>query len=289
MNTLFLTCLLVGLMTIRPGNVRGDSLIVRKNLLAGELSGSYTVERDPWNEGQSSILLKGLVEGRRRRIFSQGFSSDHQFLTTLGYVTHRDSVWLKSTDQFRLVLRWNHRISDRYCRSWNVMLQSQWLNSRVFREGSYQWTGGFLNPLRMEAAYGFTRQFMKASSLVLAPATVQVQVMPSKLLRPDVEDTRPFMTVKGSHVFTRYGLNGLLTIDESFFEGVLVWRNQSRFFMNAISSDHVQFEIHNRICIRFLKVLQLRLDTAVQYAPETSLRLQYRQEVLLGVFYENKR
>jgi hypothetical protein len=146
-----------------------------------------------------------------------------------------------------------------------------------------------MNPLRLEAAYGFTRQIMKASSLVLTPATVQVQVLPSGLIRLGAEDDRPFMTVKGSHVFTRYGLNGLLTIDESFFDGVLVWRNQSRFFMNAISASHVQFDVHNRICIRFLKVLQLRLDTGVQYAPETSLKLQYRQEVLLGVFYENKR
>jgi len=279
----------IGLMVMLPGKLRADSLVVRKNMIAGELSGSYVVERDPWTGEQASMSLKFLVEGRRRRGFSLGRSSDHQFLTTLGYVTQRDSIWLKSNDQFRLIFRWNNRINDRYSRSWNVMIQSQWLDSRMFREGRFDWTGGFLNPLRLEAAYGFSRQFMKSGSLVLTPATIQVQVMPSKMMRTGAGDDRPFMTVEGSHVFTRYGFNGLLTIDESFFEGVLVWRNQSRFFMNAISSSHVQFDVHNRVCIRFLKVLQLRLDTVLQYAPETSLRLQYRQEVLLGVFYENKR
>lgn len=289
MNILWLHCAFIGLLAIRPGNILADSLVVRKNTIAGELSGSYIAERDPWNGEQASLSLKLLAEGRRRRSFSSGVSSDHHFLTALGYVAHRDSAWLKSNDQFRVTLRWNHRINERYSRSWNVMIQSQWLESKVFRDGRFEWTGGFLNPLRLEAAYGFTRQFMRSSALVLTPATIQVQVMPSKLIRSGSEDERPFMTVEESHVFTRYGFNGLLTIDESFFQGVLVWRNQSRLFMNAISSSHVQFDVYNRVCIRFLKVLQLRLDTVLQYAPETSLRLQYRQEVLLGVFYENKR
>lgn len=289
MNIRLLLCTAVGIMSTCSGFAQGDSMVVRKNMFTGELSGSYAVERDPWNGERASVLLKALAEGRRRRVFGSGRSSDHQFLTTLGYVAHRDSVWLKSNDQFRLFFRWSNRINQRYSRSWNVMMQSQWLDNKVYREGRLQWSGGFLNPMRLEAAYGFTRQFMKSSSLVMTPATVQIQVMPSDLIRSGSEDERPFLTVKGSHVFTRYGLNGLLMIDESFFDGVLVWRNQSRVFMNAISANHVQFDIQNRLCVRFLKVLQLRLDTGIQYVPETSLRVQYRQEVLLGVFYENKR
>ena len=86
-----------------------------------------------------------------------------------------------------------------------------------------------------------------------------------------------------------YGFSGYLTIDESFYKELILLQHQSHLFFNALTAKHIQFDITNRVCIRFFKYLQLRLETSLMYFPDQSLQLQYRQEVLLGIFYEHRK
>jgi len=47
--------------------------------------------------------------------------------------------------------------------------------------------------------------------------------------------------------------------------------------------------VSNRLSIRFLKVFQLRIESGLCYQPEQSKQLQYKQEVLLGIFYDYRK
>ena len=78
-----------------------------------------------------------------------------------------------------------------------------------------------------------------------------------------------------------------LNVYEELYQKIILVENDSRLFFNALNRTAINFDFNNRIAIRFLKYLQLRFDLHLIYNPDYSKNLQYRQEVLLGVFYEN--
>lgn len=235
----------------------------------------------------SYLFLKGMAEFRWRKKYGSGWRFDHYFISQTGYAVFSDSGWFKSADAFRIQLRWLEKSERRMTHTYSANLQSQWLNSWQSAGAEKVWQGGFMNPSLMEIGYSFTLSFLKNSNLLLTPATLQVNVQPRKIRAPG--DESPFLKSGKSLVYTRYGFSGYLTIDESFYNNTLLLQHQSHLFFNALTTRQIQFDISNRICIRFLKYMQLRLETTLIYLPEQSLQIQYRQEVLLGIFYEKRK
>jgi hypothetical protein len=76
---------------------------------------------------------------------------------------------------------------------------------------------------------------------------------------------------------------------EPLYGEAITNENNTRFFVNALNNTGIHFECSNRIVLHFLKYLQLRLDTRLNYNPDQSTHLQYRQEVVLGVFYQQRK
>ncbi|MBL7923331.1 MAG: hypothetical protein JNL88_03945 [Bacteroidia bacterium] len=265
-----------------------DSLISKSRIFRADLSGSYAAEKNWWNGEQQAVQIRGLAEARFRKSKASGWKHDHFLHSQMGYTGFKDSLWIKSADIFKVQLRWMEKRGVRLTHTYSISLQSQWLNTWSWTGDVKSWQGGFMNPSTLEAGYGFTFTFLQQSYLVLIPATLQVQVQPGKTM-PAANDERPFFTAASSRVYSRYGFSGVLQIDENFYENRLQWQHQSRLFFNNLTERQIRFDISNRVCIRFLKHLQLRLETSIQYLPEQSLRLQYRQEVLLGIFYEYRK
>lgn len=265
-----------------------DSALFTSRTLRTDLSGSYITERTWWAEQQQAFFIKGLGETRYRKTFISGWRKDHFIHTQVGYTMLPDSGWVKNADAFKVHLRWIETGKKRLSHTYSVNMQTQWLNTWLLGPNGKKWVGGFMNPALLEVGYSFTWDFLKGSNLMLTPATLQVAIQPRDILSSGAAE-KPAMSSRHSNVYSRYGFSAYVTIDESFYKDLLLLQHRSRVFFNAIAASQVQFDISNRLCIRFWKFLQVRLDTTLYYLPEQSLRLQYRQEVLLGIFYEYRK
>ena len=265
-----------------------DSVVMRRQLWRGDLSGSYVTERDWTGQAQNYIILKGLAEARFRKKLQSGWQHEHYVHTQLGYTAITDSIWMKSADILKIHLRWMEENKRKVIHTYSLRFQTQWLSTWRINENSRQWMAGFMNPSGLELGYSFSWYFLENSSLMLTPATLQLSVMPRTILSPAaVED--PSIRLPHANMYSRYGFSGTLNIEESFYNNVLVLSHQSHLFCNAISAQNIQFDVSNRVSVRFLKYLQLRLDTSILYQPDQTSKLQYRQEVLLGIFYEKRK
>jgi hypothetical protein len=265
-----------------------DSVLTKKTILRGDLSSSYTSEKSWWNDTQNYILIKAYGEARLRKTKASGWSHDHFIQTQLGYTRFIDSLWIKSTDAFKIHLRWAEKKSKNRMHSYFFQMQSQWINTWQHMAEQRIWKGGFMNPAAITLGYSFSFDFFENSNLLLAPATFQVNIQPEQSNSTAFKE-RPLLKAKGSHVYSRYGFSALLNIDEYFYKDFILWQHRSQLFFNALTAQQIQFNISNRLCFRFLKYVQLRFDTSLIYLPEQTLKLQYRQEVLLGIFYEYRK
>ena len=265
-----------------------DSVVMRRQLWRGDLSGSYVTDRDWTGQAQNYIILKGLAEARFRKKLQSGWQHEHYVHTQLGYTAITDSIWMKSADILKIHLRWMEENKRKVIHTYSLRFQTQWLSTWRINENSRQWMAGFMNPSGLELGYSFSWYFLENSSLMLTPATLQLSVMPRTILSPAaVED--PSIRLPHANMYSRYGFSGTLNIEESFYNNVLVLSHQSHLFCNAITAQKIQFDVSNRVSVRFLKYLQLRLDTSILYQPDQTSKLQYRQEVLLGIFYEKRK
>lgn len=269
-------------------NIAGDSLLYRSFCLRSDLSGSYFTERSWYGDPQSVWALRGMADMRLRRKTNSGNTTDHTFNSQLGYSRAADTIWLKSADVFTLHLRWLQAPRRYASHGWSLRLRSQCINTFVPAEDGRRWAGGFFNPAQVEAGYTIGWRFFKNSLAQLHIASIQVDIQPRNRIA-SAEEKSPFFTTRHSTVTSRYGFTGNLLIDERFYGEALNWQHQSRIFLNALHPDHIQFEVSNRLSIRFLKVFQLRIESGLCYQPEQSKQLQYKQEVLLGIFYDYRK
>gem|GEM_PF-2093115 len=269
-------------------NAGTDSILTKKTILRTDLSGSYTTEKTWWNGEQNFLLLKGYGEARFKKTMQSGCGHDHFIQTQIGFTGFIDSTWIKSTDAFKIQLRWMEKSSKNLTHTYFFQMQSQWLNTWLQTPEQKTWKGGFMNPATLTLGYSFALNFLKNSNLLLAPATFQVNVQPEKSNSLSFKE-RPFITSKHSHIYSRYGFAAYLNMDENFYNDILLLQHQSQLFFNALTANQIQFDINNRLCFRFFKYIQLRFETTLTYLPEQSLKLQYKQEVLLGIFYEYRK
>ena len=89
-----------------------------------------------------------------------------------------------------------------------------------------------------------------------------------------------------SYIRSRYGCSLQLILDESFRNKTILLDHQSNIVANSLSAEGIRMDIQNRISFKLFRYLQLRFDTRLLYDPSFSYKMQYRQEVLLGIFYD---
>jgi hypothetical protein len=266
----------------------GDSVLTKKTVVRADISSSYTSEKSWWNDTQNYIIIKAYGEARFRKTKFSGWSHDHFVQTQLGYTSYIDSSWNKSNDSFKIHFRWMEKRSKKMTHTYFFQMQSQWFNTWQQADEQKVWKGGFMNPAAITLGYSFTFNFLENSNLLLAPATFQVNIQPQQSNSLAFNE-RPLLKAKDSHIYSRYGFSAFLNIDEYFYKDFILWQHRSQLFFNALTAQQIQFDISNRLCFRFFKYIQLRFDTSLTYLPEQTLKLQYKQEVLLGIFYEYRK
>jgi hypothetical protein len=286
---LFIACSVRGQ---NPAPCKQDTLIKQTVLVNGTLSASY-VDQHNWEENtRSSISILGSCDLRYHFARNSGWEGHHSLRTEISYVRYYDSIWTKNSDYVKLQMQWIEPKGKKLTHSYSVYFGTQWLNSTqsIKTETGYKkvWAGGIFNPATLEINYGVNKDLWKNSRLSIAFASVKLTTRPRKAYEFNIVADPSLFVTKHSYIRSEYGFSAQLELYEEIFEKVLLFENNSRFFFNGLNRKAVNLDFNNRIAIRFLKVMQLRFDTGLIYDPEYSTRIQYRQEVLLGVFFENR-
>lgn len=270
-----------------------DSILYNRLLINCELSASYIDQRNWGFEDQSMLSFLGSINLRQNLKRQSGWEHNFNLNSEISYLRYADSIWLKNSDYVRLRLQWNNYTNKKIQYSYAIFMSTQWLNNYTSTNSENgkrkEWTGGIFNPATLELAYGFNKNIWKNSNINVAFVTVKISSRPRNQDLPDVtnEKDQSLFITKHSYVKSSYGFSAQLSVYEELYQNIVLIENDSRLFFNALNRNAIHFDINNKIGIRFLKYLQLRFDLHLIYNPDYSNRIQYRQEVLLGVFFEH--
>jgi len=258
------------------------------NSLYTSLSSSYSTSSNWQGQDQRNFSFLGNVLYKHSAQDST-HSHAHQVLADLGYLKFVDSLWVKSVDRFQVNLLWAAH-ARRFEHAYSILLNTQFLPNTTWRydlelqRSSSTSVGGFLRPFTLEAGYGAVLRFWNTSSINFAFATLKLSGYPKEITAPQFQDA----TLIQSHAmnyYMSYGL-GLITAINKPIGQRLQWLNNSRAFCNGFDKDHANFEISNMLIVKLWKYIQFRFDTRLAYNPLLNYQVQFRQEALVGVFYE---
>ncbi len=274
-----------------PSHAQTDSSSIARKIrqsFNASLSASY-VDYKNWNgENHSAITLLSNAEYKHRLTASNGWTHDHLFKAEAGFLNYTDSMWIKSADQFRIAMQWNERPGKYLTHSYSVFVQSQFMNSYDYdysEDGNLlkEKVGWLMAPARMELAYGLNWRFWESCRINTAFATCRISTLP---LNEDLDQEEHFILTKRKIVKSEYGFSTQIYINREFYDKHLVWDQTGRIFFNAIDKHSVFADFSNRFTLKFLKYMQFRMDTHFIYDPDFSTKPSWRQEFLLGLFYE---
>ena len=259
--------------------------------LYGSLSASYASSSN-WN-GQNLrnfALLGNLLY--THSLFSASHSHMHQVMADLGYQKFVDSTWVKSIDRVMVNLLWNNT-GKKFNSSYSVSFSTQFMPDAVPEYDAEQdklverSVGGFLNPFDLQLGYGGVFTFWGRSNINFAFATLQMSSSPKEFTSPAFADAN-VIEGKRAYYFMNYGFSVSTAINKTFGEHVQ-WINNTRIFGNGLDRDHVNLQFSNMVIVKLWKYLQLRFDTRLAYNPMLNYKMQFRQEALIGFFYERNK
>ena len=270
-----------------------DSSNTPRIYLNASASASYAGESNWSNRTGNSLAIAGGIDLNYDHVGKHKWNEHHLFRTELGFIRYGDSIWIKNSDAFKIQMRWSKLNEKKFETLWSFYLGSQWLNdydySFVDNETKKRWTGGIFNPLSIELIYGWNKELWKSSRVSVSLATIKIESLPiNKAINTELKKDESLLITKHSYIKALYGFSSQFIVNESMYNDAIMLRHESRFFFNGLSRTSVHLDINNRIAFNFLKFMQLRLDTKILFDPDYSTKLQFRQEVLLGVFYQHQ-
>lgn len=262
-----------------------------EKFLYSSLSTSYSTSTNWHGHDLRNFSFLGNVQYRHGAI-GAGRSHAHQFLADLGYLKFVDSIWVKSVDRLQVQLLWGQEAA-RMRHSYSVLLNTQFLPTTSWQydpdlgRSKAVPQGGLLRPFSLEAGYGAVLSFWGASSLNLAFATLKLSGYPAEMVAPVFREAT-LVRARTMNYYASYGFGLVAAINRPFGKHVQ-WINNSRAFCNGLDKDHVSFELTNMLIVKLWKYIQFRFDTRLAYNPLLNYNLQFRQEALVGFFYERSK
>jgi hypothetical protein len=279
----YLTVSIVSVYSIVTGQSPDSS---RSNLyFRGNISCAITGQQNWQGNSEGAITLSAGADLKYNSRKGVNFA-EHRFRGELAYLQPQNERWIKNNDLLRISMLCYKKPTTGWKTGFSARLTTQWLSTwKNNPENNRQlWYGGFMNPFAFDCSYDFTKPLFKNSRILLSLATVTVTGTPVKRYYGRMEEI--MIRGKNSYIRSRYGCSLQLILDESFRNNTILLDHQSNIVANSLSSDGLRMDIQNRITFKLLRYLQLRFDTRLLYDPVYSYKIQYRQEVLLGVFYD---
>jgi hypothetical protein len=264
--------------------------VVRRSIY-GSVSASYASSDNWQGRNLRNFALAGNLQ-LRHNAFHGEHSHSHQVLLDLGYLKFIDSLWVKHADRVQLNLLWA-RTQRKWRQSYTVAFNTQMIPNKTYyydyieKETKERKVGGFLNPFYLQTGYGGVFMFWGTSSINFAFATLKVNSQPRVNYNPTFAG-ETFAENDKAVYFMSYGFSIATNINKEIGKH-LRWTNTSMLFGNGLDRDHVQYDITNTIVVKLWKYLQLRCDTRIGYHPISTYDIQFRQEFLIGFFYERNK
>lgn len=261
-----------------------DSLEIRDYRLMTGISGSLTGATNWMGAGYQNMACNAFADivytaGRRK------WFTSHAAHWELGFTKFRDSIWMKHSDLLRFQLLWSKEsASARH--AWTLAGRTQLFDSYYY---SYDpagdktirhWAGSLLNPAELEGGYGFVLR-KACGTLNLAIATVRLRHLPAA---EQIVVSGMAITRRGV-VTMDYGCSAQAVILTTFGKTV-DWYFNGRFFLNGTGPYNFNTDLLNRFTLKLWKIFQIRLESRLVYEPLFSRKLQYRNELLAGIFYD---
>jgi hypothetical protein len=262
-----------------------DSLAFHEYRLMTGLSGSVTGAYQWMGTAFQNIAFNGFGDFLYTSSNGKRFVS-HVAHWELGFTKFRDSIWMKHADLLRFQLLWSKespnarqaisvagrtQLFDSYYYSYDVV------GDRTVR----QWAGSFFNPADVEAGYGYLFRIPNYGTLNLAIATVRLRHIPATE-RPAAGNVA--ITRRGL-VILDYGCSAQAVFLRSFGKS-FDWYLNGRFFLNGAGPDNFNTDLLNRFTVKLWRIFQFRLESRVVYEPLFFRKMQYRNELLAGIFYD---
>ncbi|HQV40073.1 MAG: hypothetical protein IPO60_15025 [Flavobacteriales bacterium] len=273
------------------GAFADSSTAITSSSLYGSLSASYASSSN-WN-GQNLrnfALVGNLLY--THSLFAAKHGHLHQVMADLGYQKFVDSTWVKSIDRLQVNLLWN-KTSRKFNSSYSIAFGTQFMPDAVPEYDPEQdktverSVGGFLNPFNLQLGYGLVFSFWEKSNINFAFATLQMSSSPKATTSPAFTGAN-VIEGKKAYYFMNYGFSVSTAINKNFGEHIQ-WINNTRIFGNGLDRDHVNLQFSNMVIVKLWKYLQLRFDTRLAYSPMLNYKMQFRQEALIGFFYERNK
>jgi len=257
--------------------------------MLASLTTSYATNSNWQGKDYRNFSFAGSIN-YRHALVSGNWQHQHLFIADLSYLKFIDSIWIKNTDRLNMNLLWSED-GHKFRHSYAINFNTQMLPSYTYR---YDYETGqnhsekisyVFCPATLDLGYGMVRNFWNASNLNLAFATLKLSSYP--LINGETPEQQ-LAHGKNAWYKMEYGLALSTNIRKPIGERV-EWWNDSKLFCNAINRDQVTFDFNNKIIVKLLRYLQLRFDTRMSYQPLINYKLQFSQEVTLGVFFEKAR
>ncbi len=250
----------------------------------------------------TSFLNTSNWKGSSFTSFSTTVNSDFYLATTtksansvftiksdLGFTKFIDSIWSKHADKLYAQLIWkkkNKKIDQSYASS----ITAQLLNSYLYQYDAIQKTtsktlnGSFFNPAILDAGYGIGISFWNNSIFNLSVASAQVRIEPTSNTS-EINSGLKLGAVNHGLILFDYGCSVQLLVLKSWKDRIEI-NSSNKFFLEGFELSHLHVDMTHKINYAIWKWLQLRADIRLVYDPTTSMKMQYRNELMLGVFYE---
>ncbi|MBL0342325.1 MAG: hypothetical protein IPP71_16305 [Bacteroidetes bacterium] len=155
----------------------------------------------------------------------------------------------------------------------------------VIKQTKREWAGSILNPATFENGFGLGLSFGKKSMLNVSLATVRLRTEP--IIRSQSTTNKNVIgnLPRGKLIFD-YGVSTQALTSNELTEK-LAMNSTAKFFIKGFQREYFELDVSNKINYTIWKCFQLRADVKLVYDPLVSLKMQYRNELLFGVFYDS--
>ena len=258
------------------------------------ISGTYITQHNWDGNNQNLNTIAILVNADyNHRIATQKFVQYYQFRSALGLFKIVDSIWIKNNDYWRASATVTDNTSKKITHTYSIQAYSQFINTKKYvydvATDSYikKRTATFFNPGTVLLSYGLNWSFWDGSFINFNFASIKYSTKPRFTGYVDPNNNQ-ISKSKNAYQYFDYGMNINISIIKEFNENV-AWENNTVYFMNGINRNGMHLDFMNRLCFKFLKYMQFRVNTHLIYEPLYSWHLQSQYDFTLGVFYEFKK
>lgn len=223
----------------------------------------------------------------KTRFFSRDFLN---LKFEMGFTRILDSSWYKHADLLssQYILKVGQK---RWSQSASCLLTAKLLNSYDYsfnaqtgNQNKTQ-TGSFFSPSSLEIGYGSGYTFLKQSIINLSLATARLRITRENGLFLN-DGSIPLLLKGNNMVLFDYGFSLQYSIIHDITK-IIGFYSSGKMFLKGIHRDKVEMDISQKWMVKITKNLHLRTDVKVVYAPVNSHKMQFRNEFLIGFYYDS--